>query len=343
MAAVDVSRVVALANKAVTLESRGHWARAAEIQAEAVAAAQALHQPDCIIVADMQASQANALLGHTETAGVTEARRVELLRSAFLEVLPPAMASLERRKAAGTLLAGACRPHEVAWGAAKMAHAETTLAANVPNAAGRMPPTAAEMSAWSAYVGYDAYVSTARIALQLCAVATHLYTAQMLNLQEATAVACSVFVESAFDMIQLRTGGATVLEAALVRRAQFYIEGERRFDATNVKRMARAYPHRLAPPAEQRRAAAARHHASRERRRGTQHARNRHRGGDCSGARPALLHAAHLWRARGARLALQALLSVFRRRLLLQGAPSAGLACAQSSLPRGAQGGGGDC
>jgi hypothetical protein len=157
MAAVDVSRVVALVNKATTLENRGHWARAAEKFAEAVAAAQALQQPDCLIVAHLQASHANALLGHAQTAGVPEARRVELMRCAFLELLPAAMASLQRRMTAGMLLAGACRPHEVAWCAATTAHADA-LAANVPNAAPRVLPTAAEMSAWSAYVGYDAYM-----------------------------------------------------------------------------------------------------------------------------------------------------------------------------------------
>jgi hypothetical protein len=131
-----------------------------------------------------------------------------------------------------------------------------------------------------------------------------------------------------------------MVETALVRNAQTIIEEQQRFRPCNM-RMARAYPRRLAPPAEQRRAAVPRHSASHARRHGTHHARSRHCGGDCSRARLAFLCAAHLRRTRGARLALQALLRVFRRRLLLQGAPSAGLACSQSSLPRGAQGGGG--
>ncbi len=142
-----MSRVVALTNKAATLEQRGHWARAAEKFAEAVTAAQALHQPDCLIVATLQAAHANALLGHAQTAGVPEARGVELYRSAFLELLPPAMASLERRMAADTLLAGACRPYEVAWcAAAKMAQALAPTA-NVPNTVVHVP-AAAETSAW---------------------------------------------------------------------------------------------------------------------------------------------------------------------------------------------------
>jgi hypothetical protein len=131
MAAVDVSCAVALTNKALTLEIRGHWARTAEIYAEAAAAAQALHQPDCVIVAHLQASHAEALLAHAETAGVPEARRRELIRSALLELLPAAMASLQRRLAAGTLLPGACRPYEMAWWAAKTAHADALVAKTI--------------------------------------------------------------------------------------------------------------------------------------------------------------------------------------------------------------------
>ncbi len=78
-----MSRAVALTNKAATLQSRGHWARAAEKFAEAAAAAQALQQPDCLIVANVQATHAQALLAHAKTAGVPEARRVELKRWTF--------------------------------------------------------------------------------------------------------------------------------------------------------------------------------------------------------------------------------------------------------------------
>jgi hypothetical protein len=234
MAAVDVSRVIALTNKAMALASIGHWARAAEKYAEAVSAAQALQQPDCLIVAHLQGSHADALLAHTDTAGVPAARGVELMRSAFLELLPPAMASLQRRMAAGMLLAGACRPHEVSWSAAKTVCANA-LAANVPNAAAvRVPPTAEEMSARSAYVGYDAYINTARIALQLCGLATEPYYTRALNLSEATLVACSVFVASAFDMLKLRTVGVKSMEVSLVHNAQITIEERQCFRATST-------------------------------------------------------------------------------------------------------------
>jgi hypothetical protein len=181
MATVDVSRIVALSNKADTLISRGHFARATEIYAEAVGAAQALQQPDCIIMAHLQAAHANALLGHADTAGVPEARCVDLTRSAFLDLLPAAMASLERRLAAGTLLPGACRPHEVAWCAARTAHDKALSIASMPNAAVRVLSTAEEVSALTAYVGHDAYILTAALALALCAVATDLAYARTLN------------------------------------------------------------------------------------------------------------------------------------------------------------------
>jgi hypothetical protein len=232
MTAVDISSVVAITTKAVALENRAHWARAAEVYAEAVTAAQALQQPDCTIISHLQASQANALLAHAETAGVPEARRAELACFALLELLPAAMASLERRLAAGTLLAGACRPHEVAWCAATTARADVLAANSRPNTA--IVPSAADVtSTWPAYVGHNAYIFTAVIALQLCAASTYSYTARMLNLPEATAVACSVFVESAFDLIQLRTAGASVIEVGLVGAAQKYIEQGQRFRSTS--------------------------------------------------------------------------------------------------------------
>ncbi len=152
-------------------------------------------------------------------------------RDAFLELLPPAIATLQRRMAAGTLLAGACRPYEVAWCAAKTAHADVIMA-SLPYAATRVP-TAAETSASSASLGYDAYMLTAGIALEFCAHATDLHVARTLNLPEATAVACSVFVASAFGMIQLRTGSAIMIEATLVGNAQMVIEKRQCFVASS--------------------------------------------------------------------------------------------------------------
>jgi hypothetical protein len=231
MATVDVSRVAALSSKAVTLSTRGHFARAAEKYAEAVTAAQALHQPDCVVVAHLQAVRAGALVGHAHTAGVPYARRVELMRSAFLELLPAAMASLERRRTAGTLVPGACRPYEVAWLAAELAHGEAlgaNMALKLTSAATGVLSAAEVADTVTANVGHDAYILTAQLALAFCEVCTDVSAARRLNLPEATAVACSVFVESAFDMItQLRMTSSTPPEAALVRNAQIIIDEQR--------------------------------------------------------------------------------------------------------------------
>ncbi len=103
-----------------------------------------------------------------------------------------------------------------------------------PNAEVRVPPTAEELSAWTAYVGYDAYVITAQIALQLCVYHTDVNSARALDLSEATAVACSSFVASAFDMMrmQLRTGAVNSIEVSLVHNAQTDVEEDQRFRAT---------------------------------------------------------------------------------------------------------------
>jgi hypothetical protein len=183
----------------------------------------------------LQATHANALVGHAHTAGVPQARRVELMHSAIiLELLPAAMASCRRRLAAGTLLAGACRTYEVAWCAATMAHDQALAANNVPNAEEVYAPHTAEaMSAWSSYVGYDAHMRTAGIALQLCVYHTDVDLARVvLSLPEATAVACSIFVESALDIMQLHAVGTSMIETTLVRNAQIAIEEDQRFRAT---------------------------------------------------------------------------------------------------------------
>jgi hypothetical protein len=101
-------------------------------------------------------------------------------------------------------------------------------------------PSAAEEQtlAWSAYVGYDAYSLAAGLALQLCALCTDVNAAHLLNrsgdLPEATAAACSVFVASAFDMMQLRTGAVNSIEVSLVRIAHNAVEERQCFRATCI-------------------------------------------------------------------------------------------------------------
>ena len=70
---------------------------------------------------------------------------------ALVELLPPLLALLERRRLAGTLLYGKCAPHEVDW------HRQFTASAGTGDAG---------LSAlYSQFVGYEAYLRTARLAL----------------------------------------------------------------------------------------------------------------------------------------------------------------------------------
>jgi hypothetical protein len=115
MAGVDVSGVIALTNAAVDAAVSNRAARSAELFGRAVVAAQALQQPDCAILAFLQAQQALRIVIHADMPGVPPAEAANLRRTAFFELLPTAFATVQRRIAAGTLSPGACRAHEEAW------------------------------------------------------------------------------------------------------------------------------------------------------------------------------------------------------------------------------------
>jgi hypothetical protein len=68
---------------------------------------------------------------------------------------------------------------------------------------------------------------------------TDIDSARAVNLSEATVVAGSVFVERAFDMIQLRTEGASMFEAGLVNNALRFFEAQQCFRATSSDWQAR--------------------------------------------------------------------------------------------------------
>ena len=89
----DLSSVIALSNKGNELVMKGHNARAAEkFRLAADEAEKALRFPDCLV-------------------------------TCALRFLPSAVAVLERRKAAGTLLPGRCRPVEETYHMAEKLHA----------------------------------------------------------------------------------------------------------------------------------------------------------------------------------------------------------------------------
>jgi hypothetical protein len=122
MATVDISDVIALTNKATDAETHHRLARCAELFGRAVAAAQALQQPDCAIVACLQMLQGRPLSTYAGLPGVPPAEATNAYRTTYCELLPAALAVVQRRSAAGTLLPGACRAHEEAWYRAYLEH-----------------------------------------------------------------------------------------------------------------------------------------------------------------------------------------------------------------------------
>jgi hypothetical protein len=127
MAAPTLSAVTALSNKALELERKSHFARAAEKCADAVAVAQALTQAheSCLIVAKLQLRQFSLLHSQAFALDVLPEERARRFVAALDEMqrlLCAAFAVVKRRGAAGTLLEGCCRPREVAFAAAYHAH-----------------------------------------------------------------------------------------------------------------------------------------------------------------------------------------------------------------------------
>jgi hypothetical protein len=153
---MDVSAVVELCNKSADLLHNGHRARSDEYLARALAAAQALCADDCLIVASLQLEQADTLLYAAANAMM---RGTPPTARPFAPMVPPylaAVATLQRRRAAGTLLAGTCRAAEEEWHRLTSAHTEDLRGESSTHAAAVAP-----------LVGYQAFLSAARSASHL--------------------------------------------------------------------------------------------------------------------------------------------------------------------------------
>ena len=161
MAELDISRVVELTFKAMRLSmEQGHFGRAADKFGAAIEAARALGPEageDCLMVAALMLRQAEALKMHALiTESLPDSDTVEALFFAFCTLLPAAQGALLRRKAAGTLLGGTCRPHEVAWQAAFRKQVDKILGISTQDGAHM-----------ALNVGYDAFMLGAHGALSL--------------------------------------------------------------------------------------------------------------------------------------------------------------------------------
>jgi hypothetical protein len=167
-AAVDadaVARIVAITTKAAALCEKGHYARAAnKYGAAGAAAALASHDQDCLITAFCQLEQANCLFATLfvpEAAEAHAAHTAAAQEQVFGSLLPAAMRVVERRRSAGTLQPGACRPAEEAF-----YHAHTAALCDLARAAGVPLGDGEARHRMSARLfGYDATLMAASVAM----------------------------------------------------------------------------------------------------------------------------------------------------------------------------------
>ena len=115
MTTPDESASLTLGIAAAKLMEKNHFARAAEkFGAAADAAVQELAADDCLVVTFLRTWQASCIFCHSGVPTLSPAENADLVQTAC-DLLLPCISTLTRRKEAGTLLPGSCRPAEVAW------------------------------------------------------------------------------------------------------------------------------------------------------------------------------------------------------------------------------------
>ena len=188
---VDVSHVCKLTRAARKQYFEGHFARAVELFERAATAAEALRQPDCLIVASLrgwcletqECMTFSALSG--DDSADAKLRAVAQVLALMQVHLPGVLETLERRRAAGTLLPDCCRAHKVAWDA----HRRRTD----PVASGE-PKQYQKSFSWHAqHVGVAAYFEAARVAV----LASHSLLARRVGRDEPLLCRCLVAVARA--------------------------------------------------------------------------------------------------------------------------------------------------
>ena len=109
----SASMVLSVAANA--LKTKGHFARASEKYAVAVAAAaREFADDDCLILAFLRTRQAYCISCHSVMPIVSAAERREMVAD-VCTLLHPSITTLMRRNEAGTLMPGSCRLTEEAW------------------------------------------------------------------------------------------------------------------------------------------------------------------------------------------------------------------------------------
>jgi hypothetical protein len=217
-----MATVTALSRKSQLLSKSGHFARSAEKYAAAVAAAQLLQQPDSLIVAFLQMEEAGKLSMHVSTcASLAEA--APQLERVYRVLMPSIVATVQRRKAAGTLVPGACLASEAAFYGEMQQYCAAL--------SGCRPFEPAALAALGSLVGYEEYVSAADIVLSSLALQVSSATP---ILADGPFAAQHAFVLSALELVRqprvLNTesiGG----EASLVHKCRLVFSSSATMDA----------------------------------------------------------------------------------------------------------------
>jgi hypothetical protein len=220
-----MASVTALSRKAALLSRSGHFARAAEKCAAAVAAAQSLQQPDCLIVTSLQSEEVSMLRAHAVTrgAGTSLADAAKAYERIYCVLLPAIMAVLQRRKAAGTLLLGACRAHEAAF-FGELQQYKAVIAGETPF----KPAVLADMGA---LVGYETCFFAASVGVSWLLLpqlwGDELRAMQLPTLADGQLAAQHAFVLSALELVLqplvLSTVVRTAGEAGLVEKCRMVV------------------------------------------------------------------------------------------------------------------------
>ena len=153
MAMHDSRTVLKLSEKAFELQVKCHYERAIENWRAALAAAEAIGAEDCIVVAAIKAELAASIFGARTVPGVS--LHISTLRATVQDVLAlysAGVATLRRRRDAGTLMPGTCRPNEVEWWLELLNFAARTRR---PRASSQVHKNVVPAS----FVGYDAFLN----------------------------------------------------------------------------------------------------------------------------------------------------------------------------------------
>ena len=231
-----MSSVLALSLKGRELTMKGHHARAAEkYRLAAEEAEKALLSPDSLVTYALRYHQLDALVYHAKISAVKPADADDALRKAFLSLLPSVLAVLERRKAAGTLLPGSCRPVEEAYHlATKRRGLELqgcTQARAAENAAVIAP-----------FVGIEIYIRVAATAAFMFNNMASLVLVSVVP-NEQMCTACLSFIASALDLVMLPRDHVMWLcgEPELVHQLRMLIPAMSGMDDPEAKIMCAAW------------------------------------------------------------------------------------------------------